>query len=97
MYVANLYIVDNNYRKKGAVMYKKIIHNIQKQIEQRGEVTKEQRDYARVELEQMERMYPLTKYYEEKRLSHRRTLNRYIGNQDIKTILKDKGISLSIN
>ena len=78
-------------------MYKKIILNIQKQLEQRGEVTKEQRDYARVELEQMGKMYPLTKYYEEKRLSHCRTLNGYIDNQDIKTILKDKGISLSIN
>ncbi len=78
-------------------MYKKIIRDIQKQLELRGEVTKEQRDYAQVELEQMEKMYPLTKYYEEKRLSHRRTLDSYIGNQDIKTILMDKGISLSIN
>jgi hypothetical protein len=78
-------------------MYTKRIFEIQKQLEQRGEVTKEQRDYARVELEQMEKMYPLTKYYEEKRLSHRRTLNSYFVNQDIKTILKDKGISRSIN
>jgi hypothetical protein len=37
-------------------MYKKILHEIQKQLEQRGEVTKEQRDYARVELEQMEKI-----------------------------------------
>ncbi len=78
-------------------MYKKLIRDIQKQLELRGEVTKEQRDYARVELEQMEKMYPLTKYYEEKRLSHRRTLDRYIGNQNIKMILQDKGICLSIN
>jgi hypothetical protein len=83
--------------REGAVMYKKIILDIQKQLKLRGEVTKEQRDYARVELEQMEKMYPLTKYYEEKRLSHRRTLDSYIGNQDIKMILKDTGISLSIN
>jgi len=75
-------------------MYTKRLFEIQKQLEQRGEVTKEQRDYAQVELEQMEKMYPLTKYYEEKRLSHLRTLNSYIGNQDIQTILKDQGISL---
>ena len=78
-------------------MYKKKILEIQKQLKLRGEVTKEQREYARVELEQMEKMYPLTKYYEEKRLSHRRTLDSYISNQDITTILKDKGISLSTN
>ena len=78
-------------------MYKKKILEIQKQLKLRGEVTKEQREYARVELEQMEKMYPLTKCYEEKRLSHRRTLDSYISNQDITTILKDKGISLSTN
>ena len=78
-------------------MYKKKILEIQQQLMLRGEVTKEQREYARVELEQMEKMYPLTKYYEEKRLSHRRTLDSYISNQDITTILKDKGISLSTN
>ena len=77
-------------------MYKKILHEIQKQLEQRGEVTKEQQDYARVELEQMEKMYPLTKPWEEKRLSNLRTLDSYIGNQDIKTIVNDKGIPLPI-
>jgi hypothetical protein len=79
------------------VLHKKIILELKKQLEQRGEVTKEQRDYARVEVELMEKMYPLTKPCEEKILSHRRTLDSYIGNQDIKPILKDKGISLSIN
>jgi hypothetical protein len=78
-------------------MYTKRLFEIQKQLKQRGEVTKEQRDYARVEVELMEKMYPLTKPCEEKILSHRRTLDSYIGNQDIKPILKDKGISLSIN
>jgi len=60
-------------------MYTKRLFEIQKQLKQRGEVTKEQRDYARVELEQMEKMYPLKKFYEEKRLSHLRTLDSYIG------------------
>ncbi|UCH82154.1 MAG: hypothetical protein JSW20_05855 [Nitrospiraceae bacterium] len=76
-------------------MYEKILREIKKQLEQRGEVTKEQRDYARVELEQMEKMYPLTKYYEEKRLSHRRALDSYFCNQHMKSILKEKGISIS--
>jgi hypothetical protein len=76
-------------------MYEKILHEIKKQLEQRGEVTKEQRDYAQVELEQMEKMYPLTKYYEEKRISHRKTLDSYFGNQHMKSILKARGISLS--
>ncbi len=95
IYIANIQIVDYNDRKREAVMYKRILLEIKKHLEQRGEVTKEQRDYAQVELEQMEKMYPLITYYEEKRLSHLRTLNSYIGNQDMKTILMDQAISLS--
>ena len=78
-------------------MHEKILLELKEQLEQRGEVTKEQRDYARVEVELMKKMYPLTNPCEEKRLSHRRTLDSYIRNQDIKTILNDKGLSLSIN
>jgi len=52
-------------------MHEKILLELKEQLEQRGEVTKEQRDYARVEVELMEKMYPLTKPCEEKRLFHR--------------------------
>ena len=78
-------------------MHEKILLELKEQLERRGEVTKEQRDFARVEVELMEKMYPLTKPWVEKRLAHRRTLDSYIRNPDIKTILNDKGISLSIN
>lgn len=77
-------------------MNKKILHEIQKQIEQRGGVTKEQRDYARVELEQMEKMYPLTSPWEEKRLSHLRTLDSYIGNQILRQYQRTKNFSFDI-
>jgi len=78
-------------------MHEKILLELKEQLEQRGEVTKEQREYARVEVELMEKMYPLREPWEEQRLACRRTLDSYIVHQDIKTILHGNGISLSIN
>jgi hypothetical protein len=53
---------------RAAVMHEKILLETKKLLVQRGEVTKEQRNHAQVELEQMEKMYLYLMYYEEKRL-----------------------------
>ena len=68
---------------------------MEKILKLRGTVTTEQMEYARVEEQAMEEMYPITKPSEEVRLSHHRTLDSYIGEQAIKIILENRRISIS--
>ena len=74
-----------------------ILNELGQILRQRGEVTKEQREYAKVEEQVMKDMYPLTKPSEEIRRTHYRTLESYIGKQAARMILKDRRIYLSLN
>ena len=69
---------------------KKLIIELKKLLRQRGEVSKEQREYARVEVQAMMQMYPIEKPGEEKRYSHLRTLKSYIGEHALKLIAERK-------
>ena len=66
------------------------IIELKKLLRQRGEVSKEQREYAKVEELAMMQMYPVVKPGEEKRYSHLRTLKRYIGEHASKMIREGK-------
>lgn len=74
---------------------KMILMELKELISRRGELTKVQREYARIEERLISEMYPLPKPSEEKRPPNSRTLESYIGKQAIKTILMDHEISLS--
>lgn len=70
------------------MLNKEILSELGQVLRQRGDVTKEQREFARVEEQAMNEMYPLMKPEEEVRQSQYRTLERYIGSQNTKKILK---------
>ncbi len=70
---------------------KEIIFEFKKILNQRGELTREQREYSRVEEQVMDELYPLTKPNEEKRYSNLRTLDRYIGEEAFDEIKDEKG------
>lgn len=61
-----------------ARMKKKIVDELKKLLEQRGRLTKAQLEYARVEEQAMNKMYPMAKPAEEIKFSPRRTLERYL-------------------
>lgn len=69
---------------------KKIISELRKLIRERGTVTKEQRDYAIAEEQGLIEMYPITKPSEEKRFSHLRTLESYIGEHGITMLAQSR-------
>jgi hypothetical protein len=58
---------------------KKFIDELRQLLRLRGKVSREQMHYAMVEAKAMQQMYPITKPSEEKRFSHLRTLESYIG------------------
>ncbi len=68
---------------------KEILHEFEMMLKQRGELTAEQRKYARLEEQVMDELYPLTKPNEEKRFSHLRTLDRYIGSDTCEDISEE--------
>ncbi len=70
---------------------RKFINELRKLVRQRGNLSKEQREYAKAEENAMMQMYPAIKPSEEVRFSHLRTLERYIGEQALKMIKADKG------
>ncbi len=67
---------------------RKFINELRKLVRQRGNLSKEQREYAKAEENAMMQMYPTIKPSEEVRFSHLRTLERYVGEQMINA---DKG------
>ncbi len=74
-----------------ALINKEILAELKKLVRQRGDATKEQKDYAMVEEHSMMEKYPITKPFEEKRFSHLRTLKSYIGEHAVKMIMNGKG------
>ncbi len=70
---------------------RKFINELRKLVRQRGNLSKEQREYAKAEENAMMQMYPAIKPSEEVRFSHLRTLEKYIGEQALKMIKTDKG------
>ena len=73
---------------------KKLIKELRKLIRERGSVTKEQREYAMVEEQGLLEMYPITKPSEEKRFSHLRNLQSYIGEHGI-TMLEQRKLHIA--
>ena len=63
---------------------KKFIDELKELLRLRGEVSRAQVEYTRVEERAMVQMYPITKPSEEKRFSHLRTLESYIGEHALK-------------
>ena len=63
---------------------KKFIEELKELLRLRGTVSKAQVEYTRVEEKAMVQMYPITKPSEEKRFSHLRTLESYIGEHALK-------------
>ncbi len=63
---------------------KKFIEELKELLRLRGKVSKEQVEYTRVEEKARIQMYPITKSSEEKRSSHLRTLESYIGKHALK-------------
>jgi hypothetical protein len=70
---------------------KTLIIELKKLLRQRGEVSKEQREYAKAEEQAMMQMHPIGKPFEERRFSHLRTLESYIGKYAMKMIREHKG------
>ena len=68
-----------------------LINELKKLLRQRGQVTKQQREYAKIEERAMMQMYVITKPAEEKRFSHHRTLKSYIGEHALKIIMERNG------
>ena len=64
------------------------LNELKKLLRQRGHVTKQQREYAKIEEEAITQMYVITKPSEEKRFSHLRTLKSYIGDHALKMIVE---------
>lgn len=58
---------------------KKIIYELKKLLRQRGEITREQQEYARQEVKAIMQIHPVKKPSEEIRFSHLRNLRSYIG------------------
>lgn len=75
---------------------KKIINELKKLMKQRGNLTKVQREYAMAEEKAMMQMYPMTRPSEEKRFSHLRTLERYVGEQAAKMITERKTVLATV-
>ena len=63
---------------------KRFIDELKELLRLRGNVSNEQWQYAMVEEKAMMQMYPITKPSEEKKFSHLRTLESYIGDHGIK-------------
>jgi hypothetical protein len=63
---------------------KKFIEELKELLRLRGKVSKAQVEYTRVEEKARIQMYPITKPSEEKRSSHLRTLESYIGENALK-------------
>jgi len=68
---------------------KKVITELRTLLERRGEISKAQREYAKVEEEAIVRMYPITRPGEEQRFQHLRTLERYIGGYAMKMLVEE--------
>lgn len=58
---------------------KKFIDELKEMLKRRGKVSREQWQYAMAEEKAMMQMHPITRPSEEKRFSHLRTLESYIG------------------
>jgi hypothetical protein len=63
---------------------KYFIKELKEMLRLRGKVSMAQKEYARAEEKAMMQMYPITKPSEEKRSSHLRTLESYIGENALK-------------
>ena len=72
------------------MLSKRLIAELKKLLKQRGEVTKDQREYAKVEEEAMMQIYTIPKPSEEKRFPHLRTLESYVGEYALKMIVEDR-------
>lgn len=70
---------------------KKIIDELKKLVRQRGELTRQQREYAMIEEQGIKEMYTITKPSEEVRFSHLRTLQSYIGEKSVRAIAYGRG------
>ena len=75
------------------IINREILVELKKLVMQRGGATQIQREYARFAERGLEEIYPITKPSEEKRSSHLRTLERYIGEHSAK-IFREKKISM---
>jgi len=65
---------------------KEIINELKRLMDRRGNITKAQREYARVEEKTIVQMHPITRPCEEKRFSHLRTLKSYVGESAFRMI-----------
>lgn len=74
---------------------KEILMELKDVISRRGELTKVQREYARIEERLISEMYPVIKPAEERRPPNSRTLESYIGKQAVQTIMMRHESSLS--
>lgn len=74
---------------------KGILDELKQVVRQRGEATKQQRAYFLVEEHTMLEMYPMPKPSEEKRFSHLRTLDKYIGETAAVKIMESRRFILS--
>jgi hypothetical protein len=68
---------------------------LRKVVHERGEPTREQVSFARIEEQCINQMYPLQKPADERREQTRRTLEKYIGRHAIEALLEEHAISLS--
>ena len=69
---------------------KKLINELKKLLRQRGRVPKAQIEYAKVEVEAMSQMYPITKPSEEKRSANLRNLKSYIGEHALNMLVEGR-------
>lgn len=75
---------------EAAMPRKKIINELKRLIRQRGKLTRQQREYALTEEQGMKEMYPITKPSEERRFSHMRTLQSYIGEHGVRVLAYER-------
>ena len=73
---------------------RKIINELRQLLKQRGTLTREQREYARTEVNAIMRMYPITKPADELRCTNLRTLKSYVGEYSFRMIAESKGVGV---
>lgn len=69
---------------------KKLIHELRKLLNQRGEITKAQKEYTRAAEKAMMQMYPQTIAFESTLSGKLRNLESYVGKHVLQLMLKGK-------
>ena len=70
------------------MLRKKIINELKNLLLQRGQITRQQREYAMVEEQVIIKLHPITKPSQEVKFSKSRTLESYIGTHDARVLAR---------